>query len=87
MGRDLRKYSGLRCACITGGADKGLQLEALAKWPHIVAATPGRLLDLVQEGSLPLGEGLLAAFFPILPAEHASASPPTPAPCTYHTDR
>lgn len=29
--RDLRKYSGLRSVCITGGADKGQQLEALSK--------------------------------------------------------
>ncbi|PRW59081.1 DEAD-box ATP-dependent RNA helicase 20-like [Chlorella sorokiniana] len=53
--RDLRKYSGLRSVCITGGTDKGQQLEALSKQPHIVIATPGRLLDLVQEGSLQLG--------------------------------
>lgn len=29
--RDLRKYSGLRSACITGGVDKGQQLGLLAK--------------------------------------------------------
>lgn len=53
--RDLRKHSGLRTACITGGTDRQSQLDALGKQPHIVVATPGRLLDLVQDGSLQLG--------------------------------
>ena len=29
--RDLRKHSGLRTACITGGADRQQQVEALGK--------------------------------------------------------
>lgn len=29
--RDLRKYSGLRTACITGGTDRQQQVEALGK--------------------------------------------------------
>ncbi|GAB4823853.1 hypothetical protein N2152v2_010899 [Parachlorella kessleri] len=54
--RDLRKYSGLRAACLTGGSDKSEQVGALAaKHPHILVATPGRLLDLVDDGSLSLG--------------------------------
>jgi len=39
----------------------GLQVEGLDKKPHIVVATPGRLLDLVDEQQLSLGMFL---FFP-----------------------
>ncbi|KAB5553305.1 hypothetical protein DKX38_010616 [Salix brachista] len=41
LGSDI----GLRCAVLVGGVDMGLQTIALAKRPHIVVATPGRLLD------------------------------------------
>ncbi|KAJ6995003.1 DEAD-box ATP-dependent RNA helicase 10-like [Populus alba x Populus x berolinensis] len=40
LGSDI----GLRCALV-GGVDMGLQTIALAKRPHIVVGTPGRLLD------------------------------------------
>ena len=33
-----------------------LQLEGLKKQPHIVVATPGRLLDLYDEGAVNLGK-------------------------------
>ncbi|KAJ4825082.1 hypothetical protein Tsubulata_035780 [Turnera subulata] len=36
---------GLRCALLAGGLDKVQQTIELAKRPHIVVATPGRLLD------------------------------------------
>ncbi|KAG5244337.1 DEAD-box ATP-dependent RNA helicase [Salix suchowensis] len=41
LGSDI----GLRCAVLVGGVDMGLQTIALAKRPHIVVGTPGRLLD------------------------------------------
>ena len=31
-----------------------MQVEALGKHPHIVVATPGRLLDLVDDEAAPL---------------------------------
>jgi hypothetical protein len=51
-----RRCGGLRAACVTGGADREAQVEALGRAPHIVVATPGRLLDLVDAGQLSLGE-------------------------------
>ncbi|KAH7908287.1 P-loop containing nucleoside triphosphate hydrolase protein [Hygrophoropsis aurantiaca] len=39
---------GVRCAVIIGDDDKMAQAVALAKRPHIVIATPGRLLDHIK---------------------------------------
>lgn len=36
---------GCRVACIVGGMDMVEQAVALAKYPHVVVATPGRLVD------------------------------------------
>lgn len=38
----------LRSVCIVGGIDMMTQAIALAKLPHIVVATPGRLVDHLQ---------------------------------------
>lgn len=45
----LGSAMGVRCAVIIGGTDKPAQAIALAKKPHIVVATPGRLLDHLKE--------------------------------------
>ncbi|GLD99568.1 hypothetical protein PINS_up008294 [Pythium insidiosum] len=39
---------GLKCACIVGGIDMMNQQVALARKPHIVIATPGRLVDHLE---------------------------------------
>jgi ATP-dependent RNA helicase DDX47/RRP3 len=39
---------GLHCTCIVGGIDMMTQSIALAKKPHIIVATPGRLVDHLQ---------------------------------------
>ena len=55
--KGLRRHcGGLRCACLTGGAPKEPQVAALARGPHIVVATPGRLIDLEEEGHVVLGK-------------------------------
>jgi ATP-dependent RNA helicase DDX47/RRP3 len=36
---------GATCVCVVGGVDRASQAIALARNPHIVIATPGRLLD------------------------------------------
>jgi len=36
---------GLKCCCIIGGIDRTDQAVALAKRPHVVIGTPGRVLD------------------------------------------
>lgn len=46
---------GLRTAVLIGGAPMGRQLQDLQKTPHIVVATPGRLLDHVLRRTVHLG--------------------------------
>ena len=45
----------LRTAVILGGVPAGPQLKALRKSPDILIATPGRLLDLMNQGYVRLG--------------------------------
>ncbi|TFK72159.1 DEAD-domain-containing protein [Pluteus cervinus] len=45
----LGSSMGARCAVIVGGMDKVAQAIALAKRPHIVVATPGRLYDHLED--------------------------------------
>jgi len=50
---ELRKVGssfGLRSAVIIGGASKFPQIKALKRNPHIIIATPGRLVDLMNQG-------------------------------------
>ena len=47
--------SGVRCAAIYGGRSYEPQLAALRKGVDVVVGTPGRLLDLVNQGRLRLG--------------------------------
>jgi len=42
---------GIRSLCIYGGVQKYEQKNALRQNPHILIATPGRLLDLINEGA------------------------------------
>jgi len=40
---------GLSCAVVIGGASQYVQVRALKRNPHIVVATPGRLVDLMNQ--------------------------------------
>jgi len=40
---------GLRCAVIIGGVSKYAQIKSLKHNPHVVIATPGRLVDLMEQ--------------------------------------
>ncbi len=54
--RDLAKYRpDVRIASIYGGQSMGKQLDALKKKPHIVVATPGRLLDHMKRRTAYIG--------------------------------
>ncbi|KAI3646991.1 hypothetical protein MP228_007212 [Amoeboaphelidium protococcarum] len=44
----LGSFIGVRCATIVGGVDMVDQAIALSKKPHIVVATPGRLVDHLE---------------------------------------
>jgi ATP-dependent RNA helicase RhlE len=50
------KYTGLRNTVIFGGVKQGAQTQALAQGVDILVATPGRLLDLMQQGFISLKE-------------------------------
>jgi ATP-dependent RNA helicase RhlE len=47
---------GLRTACLIGGVKMGPQHTALRRKPHIIVATPGRLLDHMEQGTARLGD-------------------------------
>lgn len=50
----LGKSTNIRCACFYGGVEKQGQYNSLERGVHVLVATPGRLLDLMQEGALTL---------------------------------
>jgi len=49
-----RNAEGLRVLAICGGADMRQQLRSLRDGVHVVVATPGRMLDHIQRGSVDL---------------------------------
>jgi len=49
--RDFARFTDLRVAVMFGGVGYGAQREALQKGVDIIVATPGRLLDLMQQGA------------------------------------
>src|ERR1051325_3021139 len=49
--RDLARFTDLRIAVIFGGVGYGRQNEALKRGMDILVATPGRLLDHMQQGN------------------------------------
>ncbi len=40
---------GLRCVVVIGGVSKHMQIKYLKRNPHVVIATPGRLVDLMEQ--------------------------------------
>src|SRR6185295_6757880 len=52
--RDFARFSDLHVAVVFGGVGYGAQREALRKGVDIIVATPGRLLDLMQQGDVRL---------------------------------
>ncbi|CAI5949389.1 unnamed protein product [Closterium sp. NIES-65] len=56
------KRCGVGVVCVFGGASKGGQRAALAQSPGVVVATPGRLKDHMQDGTI----SLAAASFVVL---------------------
>ncbi|MBQ8684153.1 MAG: DEAD/DEAH box helicase [Clostridia bacterium] len=51
----IRFNPAIRIASVYGGQSMNRQVEALKKHPHIVVATPGRLLDHMSRGNVWLG--------------------------------
>jgi ATP-dependent RNA helicase RhlE len=52
--RDFARFTDLRVAVVFGGVGYGRQREALKKGVDVLVATPGRLLDLMQQGACKL---------------------------------
>ena len=50
------RYTGLNCTVIFGGVGQGPQVTALRNGVDVVIATPGRLLDLMNQGHLNIRE-------------------------------
>jgi ATP-dependent RNA helicase DBP3 len=53
--RSLQEVKGISVACVYGGVSKFDQRKALKK-ASVIVATPGRLLDFINEGKLDLGQ-------------------------------
>ena len=54
--RTYGRHSGCRTAVLYGGVGQGAQVRALQGGVDVVVATPGRLLDLIQQGHCSLGD-------------------------------
>jgi ATP-dependent RNA helicase RhlE len=52
--RTYGKHLGLRCTVIFGGVNQNPQADALRRGVDIIVATPGRLLDLMNQGLVDL---------------------------------
>ena len=51
----LGQFCGVRVLAIYGGQAMSLQLEALSRGVHIIVATPGRLMDHMERGTVKIG--------------------------------
>ncbi len=54
--KQIGKALGLKTAVIIGGESMGRQISALKLQPHIIIATPGRLIDLLGERKINLSQ-------------------------------
>jgi len=54
--REYSKYTNIRHAVIFGGVKQHKQVESLKRGVHILTATPGRLLDLINQGFISLSD-------------------------------
>lgn len=50
----LARHTGIAVCAVYGGASIGKQIDELARGAHVVAATPGRVLDHLERGTLDL---------------------------------
>ena len=54
--RNYGKFTGLRVAVVYGGVGYGKQREEVQRGVDVIVATPGRLLDLLGDGTIKLGD-------------------------------
>jgi ATP-dependent RNA helicase RhlE len=53
--RNYGRHVGMRTAVIFGGVGQAPQVDSIRRGADLVVATPGRLLDLMAQGHVPLG--------------------------------
>jgi len=53
---DLGRSSGIRPAIVVGGVPIKKDYKALRSWPNVLVATPGRLIDHLESGTVTLRE-------------------------------
>ncbi|MGB5821154.1 MAG: DEAD/DEAH box helicase, partial [Saonia sp.] len=61
------KFTGIKSTVIFGGVKQGAQTQALKKGVEVLVATPGRLLDLMNQGYISLKD---IAYFVLDEADH-----------------
>jgi ATP-dependent RNA helicase RhlE len=54
--KDYSKYTNIKHTVIFGGVKQHAQVEKLRRGVHILVATPGRLLDLINQGYISLSD-------------------------------
>ena len=54
--KKIGKYTKIKTATIYGGQGIGIQLDALRRKPEIIVATPGRLIDHLNQGTIRIGD-------------------------------
>ena len=52
----LGRSSGIRVATVVGGVPMEQDYKALGSWPNVLVATPGRLIDHIENGKVSLKE-------------------------------
>ena len=50
--KKIGKFTKIKIATVYGGQGIGIQLDALRKKPEIIVATPGRLIDHLNQGTI-----------------------------------
>jgi ATP-dependent RNA helicase RhlE len=48
----IAPHYGMKTAVLIGGASMGMQIQALRRFPRIIIATPGRLIDHMEQGTI-----------------------------------
>ena len=54
--KKIGKFTKIKTAAVYGGQGIGIQLDALRKKPEIIVATPGRLIDHLNQGTIKTNE-------------------------------
>jgi len=54
--KKIGKFTGIKVATVYGGQGMGIQLDALRNKPEIVVATPGRLIDHLNRGTIKVND-------------------------------